>query len=101
MIAAVALALCIMGCDSNGEEDADEQTPPAEEQTVQQGEEDEPDELVLKARELAPLADLLEDDPDQLDGWLEEREMTEDELEDLLFEIAGDEEASRAYSEAR
>ncbi len=106
MIALFSVSSFLIGCES----DEDEQ--PADDEAVAEVAEsdddessetdgDEPRELVQQARELGPLADMIRDDADELDAWLDNRDMTEEELEELLFDISQDQEASRAYLESR
>ena len=57
--------------------------------------------LVEKARELAKLRAEIEKNPETIDELLEKWKLNEDELEDLLFEIAEDPEASAAYAEMK
>ncbi len=107
VIALFVLSASLVGCESDAGDQAGDEAEAAveaeaqEEESAQADEEEEPSELVLKARELGPLAEMIHQDPDSLQGWLEEREMSEEELEELLFDISQDPDASQAYSEAR
>ena len=106
VIALFVLSASLVGCESDdGDQAAEEASAAVEAETEDESpraeEEEEPSELVLQARELGPLAEMIRQDPDSLEGWLEEREMSEEELEELLFDISQDAEASEAYSAAR
>lgn len=57
--------------------------------------------LVDKARALAKLRKEIKADPEAIDELLGKAGITEDELEELLFEIAKDPVASAAYAEAK
>ena len=108
LVALLTLPAFAVGCDSDDDEAADDE-PAAEQEAAddeaaaadEADQADEPSELVLKAQQLGPLADTLRQDPASLDAWLDEQEMTEEELEELLFDISADPEASEAYAEAR
>ncbi len=104
LIALMSVGPFIAGCDS--EDDAEEEPAVvveevADEEPVAEGEaglDEEPRELVQQAMSLSEVVETMEEDSDTLDAWLEERGMTEAELEELLFEIAADGEASAAYA---
>ena len=57
--------------------------------------------LVERAEQLAELRTRLEADPSALDNLLAQAGLTEDSLEDLLFRIAEDPDASAAYAQGR
>lgn len=104
----VALAMLVFpACDSAEEdgatedEEAEEIVAEEDEGTAAAGQESEPDELVVRARELGALANDFREDPPQLQAWLDDEEMTEEQFEDLLFDISQHPAASQAYSEAR
>lgn len=109
LIVAALLVCGLVACESDDPEDAqpDEQTEAVQQQADEQPDEqpeqaaEEESELVQEARELGARAESFSEDPESLDAWLEERDMTEDQLEDLLFDISRDEAASRAYAEER
>lgn len=107
---AVALILVfgVVACESEETQESDSdgsavsagEEEPSSEGEEQQAELEEPDsELVVTARELGGRVDTFRENPEELDAWLEEQDMTEEEFEELLFEISEDEAASRAYSE--
>lgn len=105
LIVLFALTTFLAACDSPESADRTVEDEPttiaADDDQAQETEAEEPGELVLMARELGPLNDLLRNNPDDLDAWLAERDLTEEEVEDLLFQIAQDPEASRVYAESR
>lgn len=103
-IALLAIAVLLVGCEPATSEDdpGDEESAAVEDDDEAAEESDEEvSELVVRARELAQLRDQIEANPDQLDELLEEAGLTEEELEEELFEISADPEASSAYSAAR
>ena len=57
--------------------------------------------LVEKARELGKLRHELKENPEAIDQLLEKIGLSEDELEELIFQIAKDPAASAAYAEAK
>lgn len=110
-IAVAVVAIFVAGCDLLPFDDIeidDDQPPPAVDQPYEdpgdEAAEDEPEQtddgdLVDQARELAQLRKQIEDDPDSVDELLEDAELTEQELEELMFEIAEDPTARSAYTE--
>lgn len=102
-----ALATGLAACDStpSDEEPADDQQVPAAQEVDEQLEEPTGDEaeseLVEQARELADLRERIEENPDRVDELLDEAGLTEQQLEELMFEISEDREASRVYAEER
>ena len=110
----IALVLVILvaglsACD--GEEAEEPQAQQDEEVTQQEGAQQEDEqadqaaeeesELVATAREIGPRVDTFREEPEELEAWLEEEDMSPEEFEELLFDISQDEAASRAYSEAQ
>lgn len=106
IVAVFSISSLVLGCEAKQDESPADDEPVAEVAEAD-GEEpaatadDEPRELVQKARELGPLAEMIRENPAALDAWLDEQDMTEAELEELLFDISQDTEASVAYSESR
>lgn len=107
LIALFSISSFLIGCESDGgeqpagDEGEAEVAEADDEEESSETADDEPSELVQKARELGPLAEMIRESPDELDAWLDEQDMTEDQLEELLFDISQDEDASQAYSESR
>lgn len=93
----------IVGCDSAPSEDAAPVEESASVEEIEEVEEpaEEVSELVERAQEIAALAKRIEESPESVDDLLSEAGLTEDQLEEVLFEISEDPDASKAYADAR
>lgn len=109
-VLALSLIACLFvtGCESDQAEQPEPQGVTAEavdEQPEEQPDDEQvvaaDDELVELAGELGSQIETFRENPAELDAWLEQQEMTEEEFEQLLFDISQDATASRVYSQGQ
>jgi hypothetical protein len=93
LLLGIALFVFSLGCAGSEPEPAVEAEPEAGSVTAA-----EPEDLVTRAAEIAAA---IEADPDGAEEILQRHEVTIEEFEQMMFEIAADPELSKAYEAAR
>jgi len=101
---ALLVTLTSAGCEKSAEPTA--ATEPAivselAEFTSAEGDKAAPASLLDEARRLATLRDAIKAAPDNVDALMKEAGLTDEQLEELLFRVAADPEASALFSRGR